>query len=44
MKSNEDDVCLQGIEFWSSVCEEELDLSIELSEVSFLLEHLYGLV
>ncbi|CAK8673507.1 unnamed protein product [Clavelina lepadiformis] len=32
MKSSEDDVCLQGIEFWSNVCEEEMDLSIELTE------------
>ena len=33
MKSPQDDVCLQGIEFWSNVCEEEIDLSVELSEV-----------
>ena len=35
IKSENDDVCLQGIEFWSNVCEEEMDLSIELTEVSF---------
>lgn len=32
IKSSNDDVCLQGIEFWSNVCEEEMDLSIELTE------------
>jgi importin subunit beta-1 len=32
MKSSNDDVALQGIEFWSSVCEEESELHIELTE------------
>lgn len=32
MKSPNDDVSLQGIEFWSSVCEEESELQIELNE------------
>ncbi len=32
MKSTNDDVSLQGIEFWSSVCEEESELAIELQE------------
>jgi importin subunit beta-1 len=32
MKSPNDDVALQGIEFWSSVCEEESELAIELQE------------
>jgi len=32
MKSEEDDVVLQGVEFWSSVCDEEIELSIEASE------------
>jgi len=32
MKSPNDDVALQGIEFWSSVCEEESELQIELTE------------
>ena len=33
MKSETDEVALQGIEFWSNVCDEEVDLSIELTEV-----------
>ena len=33
MKSDIDEVALQGIEFWSSVCDEEVDLAIEASEV-----------
>jgi len=32
IRSQDDEVCLQGIEFWSNICEEEMDLSIELSE------------
>jgi len=32
MKSDEDDVVLQGVEFWSSVCDEEIDLAIEAQE------------
>jgi importin subunit beta-1 len=32
MKSANDDVALQGIEFWSSVSEEESELAIELQE------------
>lgn len=32
MKCDEDDVVLQGVEFWSSVCDEELDLAIEAQE------------
>lgn len=34
MKSDIDEVALQGIEFWSNVCDEEMDLAIEASEVS----------
>jgi hypothetical protein len=33
MKSEVDEIALQGIEFWSTVCDEEVDLAIELSEV-----------
>ena len=33
MKSETDEISLQGIEFWSTVCDEEVDLAIELSEV-----------
>ncbi|KAK2181291.1 hypothetical protein NP493_402g02041 [Ridgeia piscesae] len=32
MKSDIDEVALQGIEFWSNVCDEEVDLAIEFSE------------
>ena len=32
MKSDVDEVALQGIEFWSNVCDEEVDLVIEASE------------
>ena len=32
MKSDSDDVSLQGIEFWSTVCDEEADLAIEAAE------------
>ena len=33
MKSEIDEIALQGIEFWSTVCDEEVDLAIEQSEV-----------
>lgn len=33
MKSDQDEIALQGIEFWSTVCDEEVDLGIELQEV-----------
>lgn len=32
IRSTDDEVCLQGIEFWSNICEEEMDLSIEFTE------------
>ncbi len=34
MQSQEEDVALQGIEFWSSVCDEEMDLMIEAQEAA----------
>lgn len=34
MKSETDEIALQGIEFWSTVCDEEVDLAIELSEAA----------
>ena len=36
MRSDIDDIALQGIEFWSNVCDEEMDLAIEASEVTFI--------
>merc|ERR1719394_1183266 len=36
MKSQIDEVTLQGIEFWSNVCDEEVDLEIERSEAEEL--------
>lgn len=34
MKSDTDEVSLQGIEFWSNVSDEEMDLSIEATEAT----------
>ncbi|KAI6652953.1 Importin subunit beta-1-like [Oopsacas minuta] len=34
MKSDSEDVSLQGIEFWSTVCDEEDNLSYEIDEAS----------
>ncbi|CAG2172057.1 unnamed protein product, partial [Oppiella nova] len=34
MRSDHDEIALQGIEFWSNVCDEEVDLSIEASEAA----------
>lgn len=34
MKSTIDQVALQGIEFWSTVCDEEVDLAIEAAEAA----------
>lgn len=33
MKSDVDEIVLQGIEFWSNVCEEETGLAMEAQEV-----------
>ena len=37
MKHPEENVALQAVEFWSTVCEEEIDLAIEAAEVHILL-------
>uniref|UniRef100_A0A5S6Q6N0 Importin N-terminal domain-containing protein n=1 Tax=Trichuris muris TaxID=70415 RepID=A0A5S6Q6N0_TRIMR len=34
MKSDVDEVVLQGIEFWSNVCDEEIDLALEADEAA----------
>lgn len=34
MKSDIDDISLQGIEFWSNVSDEEIDLAIEEAEAA----------
>lgn len=37
MKHPDERVALQAIEFWSTVCEEEVDLALEAQEVKRLL-------
>jgi len=37
MKHPDERVALQAIEFWSTVCEEEVDLALEAQEVKCLL-------
>lgn len=47
MKSSEEAVALQAIEFWSTVCEEEIELAIEAAEVcvhSYLCPHPFNAV
>lgn len=34
MKSNEESIALQAVEFWSTIAEEEIDLAIDAAEVS----------
>jgi importin subunit beta-1 len=34
MKHHEENIALQAVEFWSTVCEEEIELAIEAAEVS----------
>lgn len=42
MKSDIDEVALQGIEFWSNVCDEEMDLAIEATEVKLVFSLVYN--
>lgn len=36
MKHTEESIALQAVEFWSTVCEEEIELAIEAAEVCCL--------
>ena len=36
MKHSEDTIALQAVEFWLTVCEEEIELAIEAAEVGSL--------
>lgn len=36
MKHADERVALQAVEFWSTVCEEEVDLAIEAQEVKHI--------
>lgn len=38
MRHPEEPVALQAIEFWATVCEEEIELAMEMEEVSRLYE------
>jgi importin subunit beta-1 len=37
MKSTQDEIALQGIEFWSNVCDEEYELQLLQQEVNIYL-------
>lgn len=40
MKSDNEGVALQAVEFWSTICEEEVDISMEMADVSSLVPFL----
>jgi hypothetical protein len=47
MKHSEERVALQAVEFWSTVCDEEIELAVELQEVcccKFKIYHLLRIV
>jgi importin subunit beta-1 len=35
MKNSEERIALQAVEFWSTVCDEEIELAIDAAEVRF---------
>ena len=39
MKHQDERVALQAVEFWSTVCEEEVELALEAQEVSLTSNH-----
>ncbi len=40
MKSTHDEIALQGIEFWSNVCDEEYDLQLLQQDVRNFIEEI----
>jgi hypothetical protein len=44
MKSTHDEIALQGIEFWSNVCDEEYDLQLLQQDVRFNSKKIFFLV
>ncbi len=41
MKSTHDEIALQGIEFWSNVCDEEYDLQLLQQDVRNFIEEIF---
>ena len=44
MKHPNEQIALQAVEFWSTVCEEEIELAIEAAEVRSLAFHGYKIL
>jgi importin subunit beta-1 len=40
MKHSDERVAMQAVEFWSTVCEEEIELAVELQEVRYVLSYI----